>query len=293
MQHTENFLSFLALEQRSSQHTLDAYENDLRYWQANFSDFENPATLSKESVLAALKKLSQSDFKESTQHRKRAVLRSYLRYLGYVSFDLSALLDLIPLSTFEEPLPKALSIEEIEKLLDCVENSIDPRSERDTAFLNLLYSSGLRISEALNLCWKDIDEQREVLRIHGKGSKERFVPYSARAAKALNAYQNGNWKLWNKKYPKNDRVFMSNRSTSLTRMGAWKNVSFWAQAAGLGHVHPHALRHSFATHLLGGGADVRIVQALLGHSSLNTTERYLKIEDTEIKKLFEEYHPLG
>lgn len=290
---TEDFLSFLELEQRSPRNTLDAYKNDLIFWTEVFGNIEDSSNFSKKSILAALKKLQSSDFKDSTQHRKRAVLRSYLRFLAYKDSTLSAFLDLIPLSLHEEPLPKALDREDIETLLSCIEDAADIRSERDSAFINLLYSSGLRISEALSLCWRDIDEQREVLRVHGKGAKERFVPYSGRSAKALNRYHSGTWLIWNKKFPKNDKIFITPRSSSLSRMGAWKNLSYWSQKAGLGHIHPHILRHSFATHLLAGGADVRIVQSLLGHTSLNTTERYLKIDDAEVRKLFEEYHPLG
>jgi len=289
----EKFLDFLALEQRSPENTLEAYKNDLDLWSTFFGSLDDPELFNKQNILSALKKLQSSDFKESTKHRKRAVLRSYLRFLSYSHKNIGNILDLIPASLHEEPLPQALEVADIEKLLDCVENSPEIRAERDAAFINILYSSGLRISEALGLSWRDIDEQREVLRVHGKGSKERFVPYSDRSSRALKKYQKNTWSLWNKKFPKNDRVFISPRSHSLTRMGAWKNVSFWSEKAGLGHIHPHVLRHSFATHLLAGGADVRIVQALLGHSSLNTTERYLKIDDKEIKKLFEEYHPLG
>ncbi len=289
----EDFLSFLELEQRAPKNTLEAYRNDLVFWANVFGNIEKSSSFSKASILEALKKLQNSEFKESTQHRKRAVLRSYLRFLAYKDSSLSAFLDLIPLSLFEEPLPKALDREEIENLLTCIESSSDIRSERDSAFVNLLYSSGLRISEALSLSWRDIDEQREVLRVHGKGAKERFVPYSERSARALKRYHTGTWKLWNKRFPKNDKIFITPRSSSLTRMGAWKNLSHWSQKAGLGHIHPHILRHSFATHLLAGGADVRIVQSLLGHTSLNTTERYLKIDDADVRKLFEEYHPLG
>lgn len=290
---TEDFLSFLELEQRSPRNTLEAYRTDLVYWTEVFGDIKTSESFNKKSILNALKKLQNSEFKESTQHRKRAVLRSYIRFLAYKDSQLSAYLDLIPLSLFEEPLPKALDREDVETLLSCIEESADIRSERDSAFVNLLYSSGLRISEALGLSWRDIDEQREVLRVHGKGAKERFVPYSERSTKALNRYHKGTWALWNKKFPKNDKIFITPRSSSLTRMGAWKNLSYWSQKAGLGHIHPHILRHSFATHLLAGGADVRIVQSLLGHTSLNTTERYLKIDDADVRKLFEEYHPLG
>lgn len=289
----DDFLAFLELEQRSPKNTLEAYKNDLLYWTENFGEIESAEDFSKLKIIEALKTLQNSNFKESTQHRKRAVLRSYIRFLAYKNSNLTAFLDLIPLSTEEEPLPKALDKSDIEQLLACVESSTEPRAERDTAFIHLLYSSGLRISEALSLTWKDIDEQREVLRVHGKGSKERFVPYSAAAATALKKYKEGTWSEWNKKFPKNLNIFISPRSASLTRMGAWKNVSFWSQKAGLGHIHPHVLRHSFATHLLAGGADVRIVQLLLGHTSLNTTEKYLKIDDSEVRKLFEEFHPLS
>ena len=318
MVHTEDFLSFLELEQRAANNTLEAYKSDLVQW-SSIIDLEKPLFLTKEKLNTALKKLTQSPFKESTQHRKRAVLRSYLRFLSYYDAKLNSkigsLVDLIPLSLHEEPLPKALSVDEINALLSAAEKNTKKeylsKAQRDACLLNFLYSSGLRISEALTLKWEDIDEQRQVLRVLGKGSKERFVPYTERSATALSRYQEGAWATWRtavnppvkakgipkkllrKKMTSQELVFRTPRGTNLTRMGAWKCVSFWSQRAGLGHIHPHALRHSFATHLLAGGADVRVVQTLLGHSSLNTTERYLKIDDQDVRKLFEDFHPLG
>jgi integrase/recombinase XerD len=295
----ESFLDYLAHEQRVSPLTIEAYKNDLLFWQKTLSSLtvENPTPQTSSDFLKALENLKNQKYKESTQHRKRAVLRSFLRFRSYQRDSWASYVNLIPLSNHEELLPKALSVKEVSVLLETIENSNDTRSERDAAFVNLLYSSGLRVSEALNLEWTHLDEQRQVLRVLGKGAKERLVPYSERSARALDKYKKNSWQKWScgklKEKSKTRAIFISARSKNLTRMGAWKALSFWSQMAGLEHVHPHVLRHSFATHLLGGGADVRVVQCLLGHSSINTTERYLKIEDEDVQRLFRDYHPLA
>jgi site-specific recombinase XerD len=295
----ENFLDYLAHEQRVSPLTIEAYKNDLLFWQKALPSLieENPIPQTTSDFSRALENLKKQKYKESTQHRKRAVLRSYLRFRSYQNDSWSRYVSLIPLSNHEELLPKALSTEEVSILLETIENSDDPRAERDAALVNILYSSGLRVSEALYLEWAHLDEQRQVLRVLGKGKKERLVPYSERSARALEKYKKNSWQKWScgklKDKSKKRAIFISARSKVLTRMGAWKSLSFWSQMAGLEHVHPHVLRHSFATHLLGGGADVRVVQCLLGHSSINTTERYLKIEDEDVRRLFREHHPLA
>lgn len=292
-----SFLDYLAHEQRVSVLTVEAYQNDLKFWTKAIPELEKSQNIPKKSfesaLNSALKELDKQELKESTQHRKRAVLRSFLRFRSYTDPDWSGLAELVPLNNHEELFPKALSIEEIGMILETLENSKEARAERDYALLNLLYSSGLRISEALALSWPDLDEQKQVLRAHGKGNKERLVPYSERTARALNTFRTHSWHLWSKKDAKLRAIFISPRGKTLSRMGAWKIVSYWSQKSGVGHIHPHVLRHSFATHLLAGGADVRVVQALLGHSSINTTERYLKIDDQDVKKLFEDFHPLG
>ena len=266
--------------------TLEAYENDLKFWTAHLREF------SEQSVFAALKILDEQKFKESTKHRKRAVLRSYLRFGAYSNPSWNKLVPLVPMNNQSDLLPKALSIEEVRQLLNCAEMANVERAERDYALLNLLYSAGLRISEALALRWTDLDEQKQILCAEGKGSKQRLIPYSERSARALEKFKSGAWEKW-RKNQNQKMIFISPRGKVLSRMGAWKIVSYWSQQAGIGHIHPHVLRHSFATHLLAGGADVRVVQALLGHSSINTTERYLKIDDQDVRKLFADFHPLG
>ena len=293
--YLESFLEYLAHEKRVSLLTVEAYKNDLFFWKKALPslDEESPSSKMPQDFLKALEDLKKQKYKESTQHRKRAVLRSFLRFRSYSDDSWSGFVNLVPLSNHEELLPKALSVKDVSLLIDTIEGSPDARAERDAALVNLLYSSGLRISEALSLEWAHLDEQRQVLRVVGKGDKERLVPYSERSARALEKYKKNSWQKWSSVKSKVPAIFISARSSKMTRMGGWKALSFWSQMAGLEHVHPHVLRHSFATHLLAGGADVRIVQCLLGHSSINTTERYLKIEDEDVHRLFREHHPLG
>ncbi|MEI7440571.1 MAG: tyrosine-type recombinase/integrase [bacterium] len=293
--YLESFLEYLAHEQRASPLTVEAYKNDLLFWKKALPSIseENPSPKMPQDFLKALEELKKQKYKESTQHRKRAVLRSFLRFRSYSDDSWSGFVNLVPISNHEELLPKALSVKDVSLLIDTIESSQDARAERDAALVNLLYSSGLRVSEALSLEWTHLDEQRQVLRVVGKGDKERLVPYSERSARALEKYKKNSWQKWSSVKSKIPAIFISARSSRMTRMGAWKTLSFWSQMAGLEHIHPHVLRHSFATHLLAGGADVRIVQCLLGHSSINTTERYLKIEDEDVHRLFREHHPLG
>jgi len=210
----------------------------------------------------------------------------------------SKLLDDLPPGIEEPPLPKALSLDEVKQFLeielDGLSGPARKRALRNRALLELTYASGLRVTEVAELSLQNIDEDQGVLRIVGKGSKERFVPYSDRSWSWVQKYIDEVREEWAESAPHKfrDTLFLSHRSRGLSRMGIWKIVNQRSLECGVDDVHPHMLRHSFATHLLQGGADIRVVQTLLGHSSLNTTERYLKIDDSELQKVFETLHPL-
>ena len=290
----DDFLWYLQGEKRLAPNSLSAYKTDLKIWQDAGLGIFGKVTPSRETLVGVLEKFEAENRKSSTLSRRVASLRSYLRFRSILDVSWETLLEELPTPREELPFPKALSVSEVEKLLD-FEPGADARLLRNRALLELIYASGLRVSEALNLSWSALEPGRRVLRVLGKGSKERFVPYSERAGRWLELYRERVWPDWQANALKKHRdiIFLSHLSKPLTRMAVWKILQKRSLEGGLEtQVHPHMLRHSFATHLLQGGADVRVVQLLLGHSSLNTTERYLKITDSELRQVFDEYHPL-
>jgi integrase/recombinase XerD len=290
----EDFLWYLQGEKRLAPNSMSAYRSDLESWEVAGLELFSGEIPAREKLLAVLEKFESQDLKSSTLSRRVASLRAYVRFRSLLDFRWEGLLDELPTPHEELPFPKALSRQEVEALLD-FDPALDGRLLRNRALLELIYASGLRVSEALSLTWTAVDPERRVLRVLGKGSKERFVPYSERSAAWLERYRELVWPLWQAKALKKhrDSIFLSHLSKPLTRMAVWKILQKRSLESGVDTlVHPHMLRHSFATHLLQGGADVRVVQLLLGHSSLNTTERYLKITDSELRQVFDEFHPL-
>jgi integrase/recombinase XerD len=290
----EDFFWYLQGERRLATNSLAAYRGDLSSWQAGGLDLEAPQPPEAADLLKTLRSWERLNLEASTLARRTSSLRLYLRYRALRDPSWERLLSELPVGSQDAPLPKALSVDEVRALLHFEPLPGEPEVLRNRALLELVYASGLRVSEACDLTWSQVDERQGVLRILGKGSKERLVPFSERAGDWLFRYRDLAWVGWAEAALKKHRehVFLSRRHKPLTRMAVWKILQRRSLEAGLDHVHPHQLRHSFATHLLQGGADVRVVQLLLGHSSLNTTERYLKIADDELRKLFDEIHPL-
>jgi integrase/recombinase XerD len=288
----EGFLDFLNSIKRLSPKTLEAYGHDLRWWESLGFDLNHSEAPSEEKIMELLEILQTQDFESATRSRRRSSLRSFARYRATAFLDWNRVLESVPGADASQDLPKALSTDEIKRLLH-FEAGDSPEGLRNKTLLEVLYACGLRISEALGLSWDDIDFQQNLLRVCGKGSKERVLPFSPRAAAWLQRWKDhpGDWK---KKAPTRYKnvVFLSSWGKPLSRMGAWKILHKRGLECGIEGLHPHILRHSLATHLIQGGADVRMVQKLLGHESLNTTSKYLKISDGELQSLFAEIHPL-
>lgn len=294
----DDFRMYLLNERRLSIRTVDSYISDLEAWIKAGLRFDESANDIARLWPEAWKTMSDLNFEASTSARRVASLRSWIRYRAQrQSSDLggSEFIDILarlPKFTPPQSFPQALTVDEIDLIL-----SFEPETDlefRNRALFELVYASGLRASEVLSLEWAAVDERRETLRILGKGSKERVVPFSNRAADWLFRYQKDVWpQLVERAQPAfRNRVFLNQRGTGLSRMGLWKLIHKRAQDVGLEGVHPHVLRHSFATHLLQGGADLRAVQLLLGHESIVTTERYVAMSDHELFRVFRDYHPL-
>jgi integrase/recombinase XerD len=301
-----DFLAYLEFERGLSRNTLEAYRSDL----LQFGRFLDGRGLSAADVQAA----DVSDFlselaagrltrtladagdsaprpaSPATVHRKAACLRSFYRHLRR-----EGVRDSDPTATLSAPrrsrkLPQVLSRGEVEKLLSQPRGS-EPAPLRDRALLELMYASGLRASEAIGLEVRDVDLEERVLRARGKGSKERLVPIGGAALRALEHYLRSGRPALVKDTPEL-HLFVNFRGGTLTRQGLYKIVRRHAITAGLGdRMSPHTLRHTFATHLLAGGCDLRSVQEMLGHADVSTTQLYTHLSSERLKDVYFRAHP--
>ncbi len=282
----ESFLLLLAAQR--SPRTVDAYRRDLRAF-AGFraGPVAEATTVDLEQWLASMR---ADGLAASTVARRLAAVRSYFRHqllLGSRTDNPAAGLR-PPRRT--RSLPRTLSPSETERLIDAA-NGTAPRPMRDRALVELLYGAGLRVSEALGLQKASVDLDERIVRVLGKGGKERIVPLGRPAADAVRRYLAlGRPHLDRRHRPD---LFLNARGGTLTRAGAFLILRKLAERAGLepGRVHPHLLRHSFATHLLEGGADLRSVQEMLGHADLATTEKYTHVSDRRRRETYFAAHP--
>jgi integrase/recombinase XerD len=286
------FLSYLGLERGLSRNTLAGYGEDLKQAAAFFAraGSKNWRSLSAETAAAWVHSLGAGRYSTASMARKLTALRMLARFLVREKIrddDFTALLSGPKLS---RKLPSTLSEDEISRLLSAA-NGGDPRSLRDRALLELFYSSGLRVSELGALTLQQVDLEHGFLRVFGKGSKERVVPIGGKARDALVTYlMSGRPHLV--KARTGSQFFLNNRGAALSRMGLWLIVQQYAKRAGITKkVKPHALRHSFATHLLTGGADLRAIQEMLGHASIATTQIYTAVEPQRLLDHHAKFHP--
>jgi len=281
--------SFLALSAaRLAPRTVDAYARDLRELERWLGGPPEAATA--ERLAGYVAQLRADGLAATTIARRVAALRSFYRHqvlLGSRADNPAAELDL---PRRRRALPKTLSPGEVERLIDAAAGTA-PRALRDRALVELLYGAGLRVSEAVGLDRASVDLERRLVRCIGKGSKERIVPIGREAVDALRRYlARGRPYLDRRHRPE---LFLNAQGGALTRAGAFLILRRLAGAAGLEpeRVHPHLLRHSFATHLLEGGADLRSVQEMLGHADLGTTELYTHVSDRRRRELYYRAHP--
>jgi integrase/recombinase XerD len=292
-----DFLAYLEFERGLSRNTLDAYRTDLFQFGRFLEEREVSALEAQPSDVADfLEALARGDgdsrppASPATIHRKSACLRSFYRHLRR-----DGLLDTDPTATLSTPrrtrkLPQVLTRGEIEKLLSQPLGT-EPAALRDRALLELMYACGLRASEAIGLELLDVDVEEGVLRARGKGSKERVVPIGQAALKALRIYLERGRPALVKGAPE-VHLFVNFRGGQLTRQGLYKIVRRHALTAGLAdRMSPHTLRHTFATHLLAGGCDLRSVQEMLGHADVSTTQLYTHLSSERLKDVYFRAHP--
>jgi integrase/recombinase XerD len=284
----EAFLLELRVERGLSPLTIAAYRRDLAQFATHAAGpgwRDDPRPL--RTFLAALQAAGARD---TTRARKSAAVRSFYGFAvreGLASRDIPALVDAPRPGAY---LPDVLAAEDVARILDAPPAD-DPVGIRDRALLELLYACGLRVSEAVGLDMHRLDLAHLVVRVIGKGDKERRVPMGEEARERLHRYLEGPRRTGTTRGP-TDAVFVSQRGRRLGRESVWRLVRRWSEAVGVGErVTPHTFRHSFATHLLEGGADLRVVQALLGHASISTTQLYTHLTGERLREVYARAHP--
>lgn len=288
---TRKYLRYLKLERNYTANTVEAYRNDLAHLERYMKrEGLTPETVRREHLEHFAATLHEHGIGPSSQARILSGVRSFFKYLqmeGYISDDPSELLEWPHLG---EHLPEVLTTEEIDRMEAAIDLS-KPEGQRNKAIIEVLFSCGLRVSELTALKLSDLFLSDNFVRVKGKGRKERLVPISAKAVKEL--------KLWfidrdrmNIKAGEEDFVFLNRRGAHLTRTMILIMIKRCAEAAGIEKtVSPHTLRHSFATALLKGGADLRAIQMMLGHESISTTEIYTHVDMTTLRQEILEHHP--
>ncbi|MBS0622604.1 MAG: tyrosine recombinase XerD [Verrucomicrobia bacterium] len=280
MRLVEEFLAYLACEKGLTRNTLEAYERDLRRF---VETVPQPLQTTSQDLIAHFTHLKARGLASSSLCRALIAIKVFFRFLvreGKLQDNPAKLLDTPKLWQL---IPEVLSYAEVERLLA----TPDPTTllgARDAAILELLYASGLRVSELCALGIHSIDE--EAVRVVGKGGKERVVPVGMKAQQALDHY------LLCHRGDHPGPLFLSVRGKPIDRVAVWERIKFYgAKAAIVKNISPHTLRHSFATHLLEGGADLRLIQEMLGHSSIGTTDRYTHVSSSRLQEAFSRHSP--
>lgn len=291
----DEYLAVLKLEKNLSDNSVKSYKSDLTRL-LNFlvdkkiSDYNE---VDHHIISQFLQLLKSKGLTGSSASRYLSSLRGFFSYLytnNYIQKDPT---ERVSSAKVIRKLPEVLSLYEIEKILEQPDTS-DKLGLRDKAILELFYSSGLRVSELIELKISDLFLDDEVIRVLGKGSKQRIVPVGSSAVKWIKEYVLKSRPLLEQRIRSKNYIFLNLRGTKLSRMGVWKIVERYTKEAGIKkEVHPHTFRHSFATHLLEGGADLRSVQEMLGHSDISTTQIYTHIDREYIKQVHKDFHPRG
>ncbi|MFA5876391.1 MAG: site-specific tyrosine recombinase XerD [Candidatus Margulisiibacteriota bacterium] len=289
-QFTDEFLSYLSVEKGCSKHTISAYRRDLSQFAA-FLKNRSPLEVSRGDLSLYLSRLSQK-FSINSVARKISAIKSFFHFLlreGYVKKDPAAEIEL---PKQPKRLPKALTFGEMFKLLAGGDGEKSRLWLRDLAILELLYACGLRAAELVALDINDVNLEVAFVKCTGKGDKERIVPVGKKALQAIRDYLKDLRPKLVKKRQEEKALFLDNGGRRLSRQGLFNLVKKYVQAAGITrHASPHTLRHTFATHLLERGADLRTVQEMLGHANISTTQIYTSVSRERLKKIYTQAHP--
>ena len=283
-----SFLNYLLVDKGLSNNTVKAYEADISSF---FQWLDNKdlkyKNLQEDHINQYISFLFQRKMRSSSVNRKISSIKSFYIFLVKRNFLKNSPLNDLVTPKQEKYLPESMSEAEVDKLLNSpdVANKIE---NRDKAMIEMLYATGMRISELVNLKITDVDMKRCVVKVFGKGSKERLVPFGETALDSLRSYLN------EREQSSSKEIFLSNRGKKMTRVAFWQRVKVYLIRENLKNsISPHTLRHAFATHLLNRGADLRSVQLLLGHSDLSTTQIYTHIAKQRLSDVLKKHHPRG
>lgn len=296
-QFIKEFLLYAKIERNLSPNTLEAYERDIRRYTALLKQqgLSDPDKVRQRHIRSYAGQLTELGLAPASIQRMFTALRSFHRFLvaeHHASNDPSTFLEA---PKAPRRLPKVLAVEEINAILAAVDTST-PLGLRDRSMISLLYASGLRVSELIGLHLSDLLLERNMLRAFGKGSKERLVPMGEYAKADLAAYISHTRPLLThrKNAASSGEIYLNNRGRPISRMGVYNIVQRWKTAAGIEQdISPHTFRHSFATHLIEGGADLRAVQEMLGHADISSTEIYTHLDAEYLKQVHRQFHPRG
>lgn len=299
MELLKSYLAYLSVEKGLSKNTVEAYCRDLTIFEGFLNERENALDkFSKPDLVEFLSQLREAPYSTGSICRFISAIKGLCKFLLIEKIIIED-----PASNLQSPkkwnkLPKALSMGEIKEVLQTSDDSQaakgtlshKARNERNSAMIELLYSSGLRVSELVSLRLQDINFEAGFLRVIGKGSKERIVPMNQRASEKIRRYIHEFRPLFLKKQRLSGYIFVTGRGMPMTRQRFWQAIKAYGKQAGL-DISPHTMRHSFATHLLEGGADLRSLQKMLGHSDISTTQIYTKVTTDRVRKVYNEHHP--
>ena len=293
-QNLDAFIDTIWIEKGLSVNTLNSYKSDLeKYFQWLSINSLSFKEVSRSEILLYLSFLFKSKLGSKSVARKLSSLRSFYKFLVVKNILKSDPCEKVETPKVIKSIPKTLTEDEVERLLEApdINSSL---GMRDKTMIETLYSCGLRVSELIGLELIHVNLRQGVMKILGKGQKERLVPMSEKLISLMDSYLvESRLKLLNKK--NSNYFFISTRGDKMTRQSFWHRIKFYANKANLSskNISPHILRHAFATHLLNNGADLRVVQLLLGHSDLNTTQIYTEVAKYRLKQLHNEHHPRG
>ncbi len=291
----KDYLHYLRVEKQLANNTLCSYERDLKKYIAFMTKIglTHPSQIEKLHILRFIEQMRSEGKSDKTCARYVSAIRTFHMFLFQDAVVFANVTENLILPKVKKKLPKVLSVQEVDMLLDYLEQGADIVSIRNRAMIELLYATGMRVTELINLNVDQVHLTMGFIRCIGKGNKERMIPIGQLANERLSDYLQKSRPELLKKSPKNsDALFLNQRGNRLTRQGIWKLLNEFVQAAGITKmISPHTLRHSFATHLLENGADLRSVQELLGHADLSTTQIYTHVTKKKMTDVYKKFHP--
>ena len=290
----EEYLMHLKIERGLADNSIESYQRDIKHYtqfleKEKINDWNE---IDRYVIVLFLQRLKESGKSDNSIIRMTSSLRQFHQFMRQEKFTIKDVMQSVDTPKKAETLPKVMSMKEVEKLLETPDTETEI-GLRDRAILEVMYATGLRISELINLKMNELHLTMGFIQTIGKGNKERILPIGGMAIQYLNEYLEDSRPIFeSRSAEESPYVFLNSRGKGLSRQGVWKNIKKTVQLAGIKqNVTPHMIRHSFATHLLENGADLRIVQELLGHSDISTTQIYTHITKARMKDIYKEYHP--